>query len=1086
MISLPFMAANSYSCLHCGTVLPANTPEGLCPTCLLGRGLDWVATARNSPAVEALTETPCPANPVAGTKLRYFGDYELVEEIARGGMGVVFKARQLSLNRLVALKLISAGTLATPDLVKRFKAEAEAAASLTHPNIVPIYEIGEHEGQHYFSMGLIEGPNLREALAARANSEVRTGQSEIRESATPANSAYEPKAAAELLATIAGAVHYAHQRGVLHRDLKPGNILLDANGQPHLTDFGLAKLVQKESTLTLTYAVLGTPAYMSPEQARGDTRAVTTATDVYGLGAVLYEMLTGTPPFGGGTSAETIRQVLDKEPRRPSFWNPAVDRDLETICLKCLEKDPERRYRSGEALADDLNRWLRREPIVARPVTRFERARKWVRRRPAVAALLTTSTLLLVTLALGATAYSIHLNTVRNRLEDNLYVAETANAFAAWERGSVSLPRKLLDRQLPDRRGFEWHYLDALSRPQTLFTFGGELSPVFGLACSPDGRLVAAAHQDGRTRLLDLLARREMECVNQVAGYSIAFSPDGKRLAGFVAGGMAVWDIESHTVVTNAFDNTPHQAAGGVGVAWSPDGRLIATTSSPRLYAVTPAGRILLWDAATCRQLFALEGHAANAWKLAFSPDSRSLATPHADGTIILWDLASRKQVKTFRRHGNIVACVQFSPDGQWLASASMDETVRLWRVNGDEQIPLGSHARPVDSVAFSHDGRWLASGARDHTAKLWDLVNLTNAPVTLRGHTGRIWSTVFTPDSQTLVTGSVDGTVKLWDIRRLRTQRVQTDNVTSLGTVFSPDGRFNARPKGPPGGATHGRFPYAGRSEDTGVEIREVKSERLVATLPAFRASFSSQGAIATVSRVKGFSLWTGPSFERRTDVPSDATLDGAVLFSPDGRWLALAQEVGAFDGVALPASGIEIRETAHWRRQGTWQLSSSPTNSFRDFCFSPDGRFLGASCNDGAVRVLEVRSFRLYPIPIRPSLHAFRVAWLPLTHTLCIGSLDGLVHLWNLDTQQTEVLTPEAGNIWALDVSPDGKTLALGTQDGVLKLFNLPTRREIAVLKGHLTAIPEVAFSPDGRLLISLSETMRIWRAFRPDETR
>src|SRR5262245_19913000 len=377
------MSANPASCAGCGTTLTANTPEGLCPKCLLARGLDLLAAGATS--ADAPTESSMPLTPVTGTKLRYFGDYELLEEIARGGMGVVFKARQISLNRLVALKLISAGALASADLVKRFKAEAEAAASLSHPNIVPIYEIGEHQGQHYFSMGLIEGPNLREAL-----SQIQNPKSEIRNESPH----WPPKTWVKLVSAIARAVHYAHQRGVLHRDLKPSNILLDAQGEPHLTDFGLAKLVQKDSTLTHTHAVLGTPAYMSPEQARGDTKDVTTAADVYGLGAVLYETLTGSPPFAGGTSMETIRQVLDQEPRRPSVWNPTVDRVLETICLKCLEKEPTRRYGSAEAFAEDLDRWRRSEPITARAVGTYERIKKWVRRRPAIAIFATTSLIL--------------------------------------------------------------------------------------------------------------------------------------------------------------------------------------------------------------------------------------------------------------------------------------------------------------------------------------------------------------------------------------------------------------------------------------------------------------------------------------------------------------------------------------------------------------------------------------------------------------------------------------------------------------------------------------------------------------------
>ena len=273
------------------------------------------------------------------------GDYELLEEIGRGGQGVVFRARQKSLNRIVALKVIGLGQWATKTHLKRFRLEAEAAASLDHPCIVPIYEVGERDGQCYFSMKFIEGGQLDEV--------VKDAPMSIRQ-------------AVELIAKVARTVHYAHEHGILHRDIKPGNILLDTKGEPHLTDFGLARLVESESTVTRTLEVLGTPSYMAPEQAAGNNARLTNATDVYGLGAVLYQLLTSHPPFAGGTTYETIKLLLETEPRLPRLWNPKVDRDLSTICLKCLEKDPQRRYSSALVLAEDLERWLRHEPILAR------------------------------------------------------------------------------------------------------------------------------------------------------------------------------------------------------------------------------------------------------------------------------------------------------------------------------------------------------------------------------------------------------------------------------------------------------------------------------------------------------------------------------------------------------------------------------------------------------------------------------------------------------------------------------------------------------------------------------------------------
>jgi TolB-like protein/Tfp pilus assembly protein PilF/predicted Ser/Thr protein kinase len=345
-------------CRKCGAAIPPNSPQHSCGACLLESGLGSVEPERE--ANVELGSSPM---------LMDFGDYELLEQIGRGGQGVVFRARQKSLNRIVALKVIGLGHWATEAHLKRFRLEAEAAARLEHPGIVPIHEVGERDGSCYFSMKLVEGGQLDEVIK-REPMPIRR--------------------AVELIAKVARTVHYAHEHGILHRDIKPGNILLDGKGEPHLTDFGLARLVETESTVTRTMEVLGTPSYMAPEQAVGNNASVGKATDVYGLGAVLYQLLTRHPPFAGGTTFETIRLVLDSEPRQPRLWNPKIDRDLSTICLKCLDKDPSRRYSSALALAEDLERWLKHEPIRARRTGVFTRGRKWVRRNPA-RALLTAS-----------------------------------------------------------------------------------------------------------------------------------------------------------------------------------------------------------------------------------------------------------------------------------------------------------------------------------------------------------------------------------------------------------------------------------------------------------------------------------------------------------------------------------------------------------------------------------------------------------------------------------------------------------------------------------------------------------------------
>src|SRR5262245_19556507 len=363
-------------CRKCGAKMFSGAPEGLCGRCVLKSALNNFAEASvvgdeggsaSPKTMNAFGERVPPDRTArAAELLGELGDYELLEEVGRGGQGVVFRARQKSLNRIVALKVISLGQWASKAHLKRFRLEAEAAARLEHPGIVPIHEVGERDGSCYFSMKFVEGGQLDEV--------VRQAPMSIRQ-------------AAELIAKVARTVHYAHEHGILHRDIKPGNILLDAKGEPHLTDFGLARLVESESSVTQTLDVLGTPSYMAPEQAVGNNAAVSSATDVYGLGAVLYQLLTGQPPFAGGTTYETIKLLENTEPRPLRLLNPKIDRDLSTICLKCLEKDPKRRYSSALALAEDLERWLKHEPILARHTGIIGRSGKWVRRNPTSALL---------------------------------------------------------------------------------------------------------------------------------------------------------------------------------------------------------------------------------------------------------------------------------------------------------------------------------------------------------------------------------------------------------------------------------------------------------------------------------------------------------------------------------------------------------------------------------------------------------------------------------------------------------------------------------------------------------------------------
>jgi serine/threonine protein kinase len=483
-----------------------------------------------------------PGGPASGPAR--IGEYQILEEIGRGGMGVVYRACQVGLGRDVALKMILAGDLASEEVVRRFRIEAAAAARLQHPQIVAIHAIGEEQGRHYFSMELING-----ASAARR---LRGGP-------------FLPREAARITLTVARAVQYAHDHGVVHRDLKPANVLLGPDNNPHVTDFGIARFVASESTLTASSQGLGTPGFAAPEQLRGDKSAVSPAVDIYSLGATLYAFLTGHAPFQAATLVETARQVLDQEPVSPRLLNPAIPRDLETICLKCLSKSPASRYTTAADLADDLERALEGVPIRARPVSRAERAWRWCRRRPALASLAAVSSLSLLAAILLGTGHflqveslndrlrsaneSLHAavdeaNQARTRAEQNeraamelAYVGDIQRAAGAWRSQDYRNLQELLDRQVPkpgrpDLRGFEWGSLRAhLTVPtRTLLTRD---KPLYFACLSPDERWIGVCGQEAIVWLFDAasLALKQTIVTGQREVNGLAFTPDSRVLA---------------------------------------------------------------------------------------------------------------------------------------------------------------------------------------------------------------------------------------------------------------------------------------------------------------------------------------------------------------------------------------------------------------------------------------------------------------------------------------------------------------------------------------------------------------------------
>ncbi|MBX3747113.1 MAG: protein kinase [Verrucomicrobiae bacterium] len=1036
-------------CAVCGAALAPDTPEGLCPACLLARGLDLLADPPGAIVSEAaaLTRIAGPAASFTGARLRYFGDYELLEEIARGGMGVVFKARQVSLNRLVALKLISASALATPELVKRFKAEAEAAASLSHPHIVPIHEIGEHGGQHYFSMGLVEGPNLREAI-----SNLRSQTS-------------SPQRAARLLVTLARAVHYAHQRGVLHRDIKPGNVLLDAQGAPHLADFGLAKLVEKDSTLTHTHAVMGTPAYMAPEQARGGTKDVTTAADVYGLGAVLYETLTGTPPFAGGTSVETLRQVLEQEPRRPSVFNPAVDRDLETICLKCLEKETGRRYASAEALAEDLERWLRHEPIRARPITTPERVKKWVRRRPAVAALGALSMAALVTLAVGSTIAAWRIRQGREELRQNLYASEMGQAFGALESGDVRRVREVLDAQPWDLRGFEWRYLWGQSRTQEVATFVLR-SDSYGCAVSQDGRYVAAADKF-EVSLWDLGSRRQVASLaipdESPLADDMAFDPQGKILAVPVTDlGIRLWNLETMKPMAPVLPFTPRFAHG---LAFSPDGRWLAIAAGQR-YGDGIPGEVRIWDTSNWQLRLTLAGVRDWLTRVKFSPDGKWVAASGSGGFVKVWEAATGREVFELPGLSGIVFGLCFSPDGQAMAAGDSWGMIRLWEVGSwEERQTWHGHDRLIHRLAFSPDGQQLASCSIDRTIKLWDTRNgdLLNA---LRGHAQRVTSISFVPNTSLLASSSLDGTIKLWDTMPPRERTVLRGHkaLWDVHLEYSPAGRWLGVTTNVPG-----TDPLVYRTA-----ILDASTRQQIMTVDGHPFKFAPNGLLATAVANTSLAVWkveaTGAVEQVRVEAPSK--LSASYAFSADSTLLA-ARCAGGVVVIWTLDAPTSPRTIQRPRLQDNTRMLFTKEGS--TLVIGPDA--------DGMLECLDAHTlYRIGEMRVGPGANSEALALSPDGRFVLAIGPGGVAQLWDLSSsRKLKEFRDPVGWLGPLAFSPDGKTLAGGDVDGNLRFWNVASGNVIATLPAHVASCRAISFSPDGRWMATAEvvDRIRLWPA-------
>jgi WD40 repeat protein len=1016
---------------------------------------DATVPPRVDPAPETDTVPPLgsgtvpqgPWDAVPGT-VRYFGDYELLTEIARGGMGVVYRAKQVSLNREVAVKMILAGQLAGEKDVQRFRAEAEAAANLDHSNILPIYEVGEHQGQHYFSMKYVTGGSLADRLQP--------------------NPGPTDRGRVELLAKVCRAVHFAHQRGILHRDLKPANVLLDADGTPYVTDFGLAKRVEGESHLTQSGAIVGTPSYMPPEQARGE-RHLTTAADVYALGAILYEVLTGRPPFRGGTMIDTVLQVLEREPDHPKKVNPAADGDLSVVVLKCLEKDPANRYSSAAAVADDLDRWLRGEPVTISPATRWERVRKWVRRNPLPTAL-AVSLLIGTTVATGLAIYATTEADRANREAANAKAAERVArrqaAEAAVDKGLqlfdegkplagqlwfaealvrnpedeeyLSLHRQRID--FYNRFARYYHPMIALihSSPavsSALFSSDGRrvvsasgntarigdiktrksLTPplehkgqVFSVSLAPDGRRVVTASFDHTARVWDAETGKLLTPPLEHKGpvFYASFAPDGRRVVTASGDHTArVWDAETGKPLTPGLEHK----SGVHSALFTPDGRRVVTVSG---------NTARVWDAETGKSLTPPLEHMNQVYSASFAPDGRRIVTASADHTARVWDVETGKLLNPPLEHKDAVVSASFGPDGRLVVTRSLDKLVLVWDAGtGKPLTPLLEHKQQVNSASFAPDGRRVVTASNDNTARVWDAE--TGKPLTPPlEHKNQVLSASFTPDGRRVVTASRDHTARVWD--------------AETGKLLSP--------------------PF------------EHKDQVLSAT-------FAADGRrVVTASRDRAAWVWdtgTGkplaPPLEHKGDVMS-------ASFAPDGRPVVVTALVDKTARVWDAETGKPLTPPLEHKNQ---VLSAS---------FAPDARRVVTTSLDNMIRVWDAETGKHLSPPLEHMQVANSASFAPDGRRVVTASRDHTARVWDAETgKPVSALLEHKSGVNSASFAPDGRRVVTASNDNTARVWDAETGKPLTPPLEHNGPVISASFAPDGRRIVTASEdsTALVWDA-------